>query len=146
MKRISHVTMLLVAIALIAADKGEQKKEGDAEKIQGKWIVVESYRKGEKVDTSVGDVVTFSGKKLTIVQAGSKFEVEAVFELRPDKKPPELDMTKRTTITAIYELAGDTLKICALDFGKGRPDAVGTAADDNRTLRVLKRVKSDDKK
>ena len=32
--------MLLVAVALVAADKGEKKK-GDAEAIQGKWIVVE---------------------------------------------------------------------------------------------------------
>ena len=133
---------------MIAADKGEKKK-GDAEKIQGKWIVVEYYRKGEKFDKSVGDVLTFSGKKMTIVYVGSDRKFEAVFELRADKKPPELDMTNRNTMTikAAYELSGDTLKICWLDdLDEGRPDAVGSAANDDRILRVLKRVKGDDKK
>ena len=41
----------------------------------------------------------------------------------------------------------DTLlavKICCLDDpGKGLPDAIGTAADDERRLLVLKRVKGD---
>ena len=36
MKRLPHVAMLLVAVAVVAADKCEKKKKSDAEKIQGK--------------------------------------------------------------------------------------------------------------
>ena len=42
MKRLPHVAILLLAVALVAADKGEKKK-GDAEKIQGKWTIVETH-------------------------------------------------------------------------------------------------------
>ena len=148
MKRLPHVAMLLVAVALVAADKGEKKKS-DAEKIQGKWIVVEAYHKDKKDGGQVGKFVTFSGKKMTLrLQRGEGRAFETVFELRPDKKPRELDMIFKVsggekTFEAIYELSGDTLKICFPDPGKGRPRLMGTAADDERRLLVLKRAKGD---
>ena len=146
MKRLPHVAILLVAIALVAADKGEKKK-GDAEKIQGKWITVEVYKKGEKATVNLGNVVTFSGKKVIL---GSKDTLEGTFKLRSDKKPRELDLIfsdGRNVVKAIYELSGDTLKMCWLaNIKKGPPDAFGSTADDERKLFVLKRVKGDDKK
>ena len=77
--------------------------------------------------------------------------LENTFKLQPDKKPKELDVTgkrdgKERTVTWIYVLSGDTLNICAQEYGKGRPPAIGTAADDERHLVVLKRVKGDDEK
>jgi uncharacterized protein (TIGR03067 family) len=147
--------MVLLLACLIAADgaekKGaEKKKPGDAEMIQGKWTVVESYRKGKKDDDSLGDVLTFSGKKLTVAQADSDGDFEATFILRPNKKPRHLDMIMKrgdeeATRKAIYELSGDTLKICARGPDKPRPEALGTAADDQRRMLVLKRVKADKK-
>ena len=47
MKRLPHVAILLVAVALVAADKGEKKK-GDAEKIQG---IMNSNRLEETIRT-----------------------------------------------------------------------------------------------
>ena len=148
MKRLPHVAMLLVAVALVAADKGEKKK-GDAEKIQGKWTIVESFYKGKKSVTTVASrrIYTFSGKK-PIVGDG---KVMMTFELRPEKKPHELDLIlsvlgTETTCEAIYELSGDKLKICHLFGNKPRPEAMGTGVDDERYLMVLKRVKGDDKK
>ena len=88
MKRLPHVAMMLLAVALVAADKGEKKKS-DFEKIQGKWMLVEHHTlgmkltfkvKGEYTYTSVDETLgvkskgefsyTFSGKKLTAL-AGS---------------------------------------------------------------------------
>jgi uncharacterized protein (TIGR03067 family) len=132
------------------ADKKKQK--GDGEKIQGKWIVVESYFKGKKsVDDDASPVYTFSGNKL-IVGDGSGKGTNAVFtiELRPDLKPRELDLIvtlgdKKLTAKVIYELSGDTLKICSGRSDEERPKAMGTASDDERSLEVFKRVKGDDK-
>jgi uncharacterized protein (TIGR03067 family) len=141
-----HLAILLAAVALVAADKPE-KKRSDTEIIQGKWIVVESYHKGEEFESPLGNVLTFSGKRVTVAPAGEDDKVEAAFELRPDEKPPELDMTRtldgvKDTMRLIYELSNDTLKICSF-AEKGRPDAVGITADDERYLMVLKRVKGD---
>ncbi len=149
MKRLPHVAVLLVAVALVAADEDEKKK-GDAEKIQGKWRCVESFRKGEKREREVGGVMTFSGKNFTIFDASRDRKMKGTFELRPDKKPQELDLVfnrfdEETTGKLIYKLSGDTLKICGSPPGKPRPKAVGSTADDERDLLVLKRVKGDDK-
>jgi uncharacterized protein (TIGR03067 family) len=142
---------LCFTLKRVKADKKKQK--GDGEKIQGKWIEVESHYKGKKsVDDTASPVYTFSDKKL-IVGDGSGKGINAVFtfELRPDKKPRELDLIvmlgdKKRTAKAIYELSGDTLKICSGRSDEERPKAMGTAADDERSVVVFKRVKSDDKK
>ena len=108
MKRLPHVAMMLVAVSLLAADK-TVKEKSDFEKIQGKWIVVELYAGGEKEKLSKEDknetiTFTLSGKKLTSSTNGDKSAVE----LRPDKRPRELDRTNgRGEVTpAIYELSG----------------------------------------
>ena len=150
MTRLPHVAMLLVAVASVAADKGEKKK-GDADKIQGKWMVVEYYFKGKSVESfdGMGGAFIFLGKKLTIVHKDRDREgKKGVFELHPDKKPRELDIVFKadgleSTVSAIYEFSGETLKICIVESGKGRPKAIGTAADDERFLLVLKRLKGD---
>ena len=133
---------------MVAADMGEKKK-GDAEKIQGKWIVVAFYHKGKA--TPFGDAkatYSFSGNRMRNPD-DPKFKF--TFELRPDKKPRELDVIwnhdgKANISRMIYELSGDTLKICVPILTEGpRPVAIGTAADDERRLLVLKRVKDGDK-
>ena len=144
MKRLPHVAILLMVVALVAADKGEKKKS-DAEKIQGKWTVAEVYLKGKKQGDMVGDPVTFSGKKMIVARKGQDRKTEHAFELRPDKKPREMDIIfkgggEEATALAIYELSGDTLKICLAKPGKERPKALGTAPDDDRALMVFKRV------
>ena len=87
---------------------------------------------------------------MTISRADSDQRVETAFELRPDKRPPELDVfdeDDKLTSMFIYELSGDTLRICTLGrLGKTRPKAIGSTADDERRLLVLKRVKGNDKK
>ena len=152
MKRLPHIAILLVAVALVAADKGEKKK-GDAEKIQGKWTTVASYHKGKKDVKAVRDILTFIGNQVIVAPEGTDRNIVVTFDLRPDKKPRELDMIlilpngEKKTIKAIYELSGNTLKICtAGNPGEPRPEALGTAADDERKLVVLKRVKGDGKK
>ncbi len=153
MKRLPHVVILLVAVALVAADNGE-KKEGDAETIQGKWTIVEWHRKGKVRYDQLGLVITFSGKKVTISDASLRKDEkdEAVFELRPNKKPRELDIISKSggkdiTFKAVYGFSGDTLKVCFLGLTKNRrPDAMGTSADDDRIVWVFKRVKGDAKK
>ena len=153
MKRLPHVAILLVAVALVAANKGEKKKEkSDFEKIQGTWTIVENFIKGGRanINSKVGAVMVFSGKTLNTTTKGGQL-LEGTFALRPDRKPQQLDIIfKRDgtvlTMPGIYELSGDTLKICLTEPGKPRPKAMGTAEDDLRQMIVLKRVKGGDKK
>ena len=150
MKRLPHIAILLVAVALVAADNGEKKK-GDAEKIQGKWEIAEHYKKGKKTDGVIGDVFTFSGKKLLMTQKIGNKNWDTTFEIRADKKPKEVDVFMKlgeidVVWRGVYELSGNTLTICLAEPGKGRPKVIGRTADNGRALMILKRVKSVDKK
>lgn len=144
MKRLPHVAILLLAACLVAADKGEKKK-GDAEKIQGKWTLIEFHHKGKKSGNDVGNVYTFSGEGLA-----NEKGVYADIYLRPDKKPRELDLVLKGGVGlkfgAIYELSGDKLKICFADFGRMRPKKMESTKDGEEVLWVLKRAKGDAKK
>jgi hypothetical protein len=48
---------------------------------------------------------------------------------------------KGTVILGIYEISGDTLKVCFDPEGKKRPTEFKTAAGSQTTLAVYKRVK-----
>ena len=53
---------------------------------------------------------------------------------------------KTFTTGAIYELSGDTLKICSRGPGEPRPKKIGSTSVDGQQLMVLKRAKRGGKK
>jgi uncharacterized protein (TIGR03067 family) len=74
---------------------------------------------------------------------------EATFKIDPKAKPKALDITftagrfKGDTVLAIYEIDGDTLKVCysTTEDGKGRPTEFDTKADSKAVFMTYKRVK-----
>ena len=153
MNRLPHIAMLLVAVALVAADKGEKEKS-DAEKIQGKWICVEMYSGGMNVSQLArekGLWCAFSGKKFS---RGSKLRgeqfSEGSFDLRPGETPRELDTSgkqdgKVETAAMVYELSGNTLKICFFPGGGGERPKMVDGDGGGRMMMVFKRVKPEKK-
>jgi len=121
-------------------------KKSDFDKIQGKWMIVEFHSLGEKLTFKEKHTFTFSGKKLFVL--GGSYEIkggENAFELGPDKKPREMDV-RRTgggIEPLIYELSGDTLKICVNSGLAGRPKKIGPPDDEFGQMMVFKRVKGD---
>jgi uncharacterized protein (TIGR03067 family) len=73
--------------------------------------------------------------------------VAAVMTLDPSKKPRWLTMrytggaNKGKTYLGIYDLSGDTLRLCIISDGKTRPKEFSAAAGTKSTLAVFKRVK-----
>jgi uncharacterized protein (TIGR03067 family) len=95
-----------------------------------------------------------SGKTIKLVIKDDKYTVtvgEAVdkgtAKLNPKAKPKELDITgtdgpnKGKTILAIYELDGDTLRICYDLTGKNRPTEFKTKEGTQLFLVTYKREK-----
>jgi len=87
-------------------------------------------------------------RKVTFKE-GDKTE-EATYSVDPTKKPKEMNLHfvfvkegKKATLQGIYELDGDTLKICQFDGVKkameGRPKEL--VANEETILAVLKRDK-----
>ena len=151
--RIALVTLLCTCVLTVsvgagarAGDKADVEKE--LKKFQGTWTVelVEAEGKELPIDPFKGMTVTFEGDKYT-VKIGEKVIQTATQKLDPSKSPKTLDGTvaegpnKGTVILGIYEIGGDTLKICFDPEGKKRPTEFKTAAGSPTTLALYKRVK-----
>jgi uncharacterized protein (TIGR03067 family) len=128
------------------ADQKPSDAKKDEERLQGTWLVVSGEHAGKPVPAEMvqGLRQTMKGNRLT-VQSGTKTLGEGTFTLDPMKKPPAIDVeliekdgkTKRGL--GIYELDGDTLKLC-MD-PKERPTDFKTKAGSEAKLTIYKREK-----
>ncbi len=132
------------AAAAKKEESEEQERSGEPKpakgSLDGTWTVVSAEKGGEKLPDELIKTVklTFKGKKLTFELLGEK--KEGSFKIDSTKKPATIDlMMEDKTAPGIYQLDGDTLKICAAEPGEARPKDFKADAG-NRMLVVLKRV------
>jgi uncharacterized protein (TIGR03067 family) len=124
----------IVGIAFLAAGgtllSGGQKEAGDSDlkKIQGTWQFVSHEMKGKKTPPEqVAKLkITFTGDKWSVTEDGKVVQT-GTQKLDPTKKPSHVDAVvidggvKGVTMLGIYEIKGDTLKVCFDPEGKERP-------------------------
>ncbi len=149
MFRHSRLDLLLAALLVTAVSGRALTQEGsgdDARRLQGTWQVDPAmYRdvKDPDVLKSVKAVrVIFAGKTATFRHPPGN-EEKVLFHLDPTKKPKQIDFSEGAK--GIYELDGDTLKLCWTKEAKtqGRPKAFPTEkkADLDLQFYILKRAK-----
>ena len=118
-----------ILVLLVPADKAKDdagKKELD--KLQGTWKSVSFEMNGQKTpaDELKKRTVTYTGDKWEVKEDG-KVVVAGTQKLDPTKDPHEIDSLvtegegKGTTMLGIYELKGDTFRVCFDPTGKERP-------------------------
>ena len=150
--RIALVT-LLCALVLTAPggpgaradDKADAEKE--LKKFEGTWTFasVEAGGKEEPADEFKGMTVTFEGDKFTVKKGDEVIQV-GTQKLDPSRSPKAVDVTvteglsKGAVMLGIYEIGGDTLKVCFDPEGKKRPTEF-KGAPGAQTLVVHQRVK-----
>jgi len=146
------------------ADDAAKKDDDDAAKkdlalLEGTWVVAGKEFMGKKatkeeVEKLRGRLVIKDGKWALWSDDNEKGKeeivYEATFKLDPKAKPKELDLAytngeqKGTTDKAIYEIDGDTLRVCYPFMGAGRPAEFAGPPDGKALLMTYKRVKQDD--
>ena len=150
--RIALVT-LLCALVLAASGGtgaragGKADVEKELKKFQGTWTFESVEAGGKKLpaDQFKGITVTFEGDKYA-VKKGDEVVEAATQKLDPSKSPKTLDAkvtdgpNKGAVILGIYEISGDTLKVCFDPEGKKRPTEF-KGVSGSQTLVVHKRVK-----
>lgn len=130
---------LLVAAGVFAQDKKAINK------LDGKWVVVSVERDGKADEGLKGAVRVNAGEKYTLTPKDGK-AISGAFKVDPSKKPKTMDMLpsegryKGKTLLGIYELDGDTLKICFAEPGKDRPTEF-TSKGSGVVLAIHKREK-----
>ncbi len=129
-----------------ADDKADVEKE--LKKFHGVWTFesVEAGGREEPAADFKGMTVTFEGDKYTVkkgdevIQAGRQ-------KLDPSKSPKAIEVTvtgglnKGAVMLGIYEIDGDTLKVCFDSEGKKRPTEFKSASGSQTFVNVHKRVK-----
>lgn len=141
----------LLAVIFGSADpvRGEDAK-GDQEKIQGTWQATEGTSDGKPIPKEQLErlKMVFSREKMSLFPPDGKNTVESTFALDSGKKPKAIDTTRQEgaskgkTAKGIYELDGDTLKLCLpARLEKDRPTEFAAPEKSGLVLLTLKRVK-----
>jgi uncharacterized protein (TIGR03067 family) len=125
--------------------RGPKSNKSDHELLQGTWAVVCVWHNGKPEDTSVELQLTVAGDKWTVgAQGAIKYLEVAQSRLDATSTPKRLDLTYGAAAhrTGIYELWGDTLKLCVAPPDKPRPTEMVTKEGDHHILVLLKRVQT----
>jgi uncharacterized protein (TIGR03067 family) len=145
----TRALMILAAGLFLAADdpkKDDAKKDLDA--LQGKWTCVSGEVGGKPTaeEDTKGVEFTVKDDTYTVKKPGDP-EEKGTIKLDPTKKPKAIDFKilegndKGKSQSGVYELEGDTLKLCLALPGKERPKELSTKEGSMSFLIVFKRAK-----
>ena len=144
MKRSQFVLTLLVLWLPTSPCRGEDNETG---KLEGSWLPVEAELSGQKFPDEVLKTMKLILERDTYtVYAGEQID-RGTIQLASTAEPKAMDITgtegpnKGKTFLAIYELAGDTLRICYDLAGKQRPTEFKTAKGSQQFLVRYEREK-----
>jgi uncharacterized protein (TIGR03067 family) len=134
------------ASASWADDKQDVEKE--LKKFQGTWTFESSESGGQMLpaDQLKDLVLTFDGAKHT-VKNGTEVIAAGTQTIDPSKSPKAIDVTmtegpmKGVVLLGIYEIDGDTLRVCFDMGGKKRPTEFKSPPGSETLVNVHKRAK-----
>lgn len=150
---VAAVAVAVVVGGVWAEDKKDAPKF-DASKLEGKWMVTEMTKMGEKVDTKeMKDPVVITKDNITTKTGGGEFVFKYTLDAKAD--PVGIDMVivsetfKDTKAVGIIKVDGDKLML-AYDFdpeakSPPRPKAFESKKDSKTFNYVLTRVKAEKK-
>jgi len=132
---------VLVAVGVAAAAPVPKKGEKpDAEAIQGTWVL-DKFEGDDEPPPGV--VINFTKDGKMGVELGGMAREKGGYKLDPKTKPKSIDLTNpdREITLGIYELDGDTLKICIVEGKNAARPTEFKAVGKKVMVLTLKRVK-----
>jgi uncharacterized protein (TIGR03067 family) len=140
-----HLPMFLASSFLVTVDEPKDDAvKKDLQKLQGNWTVISIEVNGNKIpEDKIGDPkAVFKGDQYSI------HDFRLTITIDPTKKPKTINMDgkdgngKPLTMIGIYEVEGDTLKICFAKPGeKERPSTFETKPKSGQSLIRYNRAK-----
>ena len=137
--------VLAVALSFSPSAGGGGDKDGDT--IEGTWLPATAELGGKPFPEEVRKSIKLTVKDGKYTVMVGKNPDRGTTKLDPSAKPKAMDITgtegpnKGKTFLAIYDLDGDTLKVCYDLSGKDRPTEFKTAEGTQLFLVTYKREK-----
>jgi uncharacterized protein (TIGR03067 family) len=122
-------------------------RQAELAKLEGTWVAESVEEKGKPVEEARGRQFIFLNDQLSIKDARGKELAFGSCKPIPGSSPAGLDLTYRSdphkgqVALLIYELEGDTLKICLPAPGAERPTEFASRPGTETSLLVLRRAK-----
>jgi uncharacterized protein (TIGR03067 family) len=117
-----------------------------ATEIEGEWPMVSAVLDGKPLaDDMVKWCMRVTRGNVTMILAGPQTMLDAEFTLDASRAPGHIDYVNRSgknkgkKQAGIYEIAGDTLRICSAPPGGERPSDFASVAGDGRSYTVWKK-------
>jgi uncharacterized protein (TIGR03067 family) len=142
--------LLILAIVVLASGAGKQKGNiavDELQKLQGTWTFVALEVDGAKLPEAMlnGSNIIIKGDTFKSISGGVTYEGTIMIDVSRNPKTLDLIFTDGPeigkTAPGIYELGGDSLRIC-LSLGVGsRPTEFATKQGSGQALETLKREK-----
>ena len=140
--------LLTVAVTALCGMTARSDDKDDLARFQGTWVVARAVRNGAEAPDIVRDAlrVTVKGATLIIRSADDvPTVIQAEMTLDRSKTPPQIVLTqersgKRQKLYGIYELDGDTLRLCWTTDGGARPAAFAAPAGSKAVYFELKKA------
>jgi uncharacterized protein (TIGR03067 family) len=139
---------LVILVGLAGAEPPADAVKKDLALLEGEWAMVSGERDGQ----ALPEEYVKTGKRVardsvSTVTIGDMVILKSKFTIDPAKKPKAIDLvslegpTTGQKLHGIYELDGETVRICFASADKDRPTDFTTKEGSGRTLSVWKRVK-----
>jgi uncharacterized protein (TIGR03067 family) len=125
-------------LAFTAKESKAVKAERD--KLQGTWAMTEGTTDGKGAPPEMAGQIklVFASKKCEIVMPGKV--LDCTYHVTGEASPGQIEITtaEAKTLHGIYEIHGDTLKLCLIDRDLPRPTAFHSAPGSRASYLVLK--------
>jgi len=148
MNQMRILSLALAAGLLLAADNpAEEAVKKELEKFEGTWRYVAMEIEGAKAEEKdyKDYKLILKGDQFTTTDGKETFH--GSFKVEPTQKPKKINVLftdgpeKGQTALGIYELEGDTYKVCIAFPGKDRPTEFVSKPGSGHVLETLKREK-----
>jgi uncharacterized protein (TIGR03067 family) len=149
-----RLLVVIAAALLIAADAPEKDVKAEMKKMEGTWRLVSAISDGKPWPDERVKAITIAIKADgTWVEDDGKEKFEATFTIDPRKSPKtanflnESGKMKGLTCLEIYDIDGDTMKMCFVvvptgkESTKERPSKFASEVGSGHYLSVMKREK-----
>ncbi len=145
--RFQVLGMMLAAACLAAAGDGDIAIKKEYEKLEGTWKMESFTMDGKPAPTKdFADFrMTLKGETFTTVSADGKSA--GTYKVDPARSPKTIDITFTSgqndgmTMLGVYEVDGDTYKVCLPTSSKERPKELTSRDGTGLVLEVFKRIK-----